>query len=152
MANLMRGDQFQIWVYTGTTSANTEIIAYGTSCSLNVESETVTASSKYSCRWNEATAGNASWTVNSDSLYCDTGATFEELMEMMLDGDPVGVIIGQESGHTGSCETNPHRLDTAKPYFVGKAIPTSLTLEASTNEFATVSATFTGSGALEQKG
>lgn len=143
--DLVQGDNLLLYLTSGKT-----VLAYATSCSVQIDQESQDVSSKFSCRWNANIAGRASYTVSSDALYCSnaSGISFDGLFALMVAGDNVDWYMGQESAWTGNCEDNPHTLDTGKPYYSGKALVTSLSLEAGNNEVATCSITLTGSGEI----
>ena len=143
---LVRGNEFSLYLTSGKT-----VIAYATSCSLQVDSETIDTSSKFSCKWASNLGGNASYTISADALYCqnnESGVSFDTLLEYMVKGDQIEWYMGEEAAHEGSCETNPHTLDTAKTYYNGKAIVTSVSLEAGSNEIATCSISLAGAGEI----
>jgi hypothetical protein len=101
--------------------------------------------------------GKASYTISADALYCQNveGAiSFDTLLEYMVKGEQIEWYMGEEQEHTGSCETNPHTLDTSegKTYYNGKAVVTSVSLEAGNNEIASCSITLTGAGEIQING
>ena len=146
---LVRGNEFMLYLTTGKT-----VVAYATSCSLQVDSETIDTSSKFSCKWQSNMGGKASYTISADALYCSNtdGISFDKLLEYMVQGEQIEWYMGEEAAHEGSCETNPHTLDTAKTYYNGKAVVTSVSLEAGNNEIATCSITLTGAGEIQKNG
>ena len=145
--DLVHGDDLLLYLTSGQT-----VLAYATSCSLQADSETIDTSSKFSCKWSSAMGGKASYTISADALYCSNkdGISFDGLLEYMVTGEQVEWYMGQEAEHTGSCDTNPHTLDTTKNYYNGKAIVTSVSLEAGNNEIATCSITLTGAGEIKK--
>lgn len=149
-AQLVNGDNFLLYLTSGKT-----VVAYATSCSLQVDSETIDTSSKFSCKWASNMGGKASYTISADALYCqdaEGGISFDTLLEYMVKGDQVEWYMGEEMDHDGTCETNPHTLDTAKTYYNGKAVVTSVSLEAGNNEIASCSITLTGAGEIQING
>lgn len=147
--DLINGDDLLLYLTTGQT-----VVAYATSVSVQVDSETIDTSSKFSCRWASNIGGRASYTISADALYCDAaeGISFDKLLEMMVEGEPIEWYIGEEQEHTGSCDTNPHTLDTTKRYYNGRAIVTSVSLEAGNNEIASCSISMTGEGEIQMSG
>lgn len=147
--DLIHGDDLLLYLTTGKT-----VVAYATSCSLQVDSESIDTSSKFSCKWNSAMGGKASYTISADALYCNnaSGISFDKLLEMMVKGEQVEWYMGEEEEWTGSCEDNPHTLNTASTYYNGKAVVTSCSLEAGNNEIATCSITLTGAGEIQKNG
>lgn len=147
---LVHGDSFLLYLTSGKT-----VVAYATSCSLQVDSETIDTSSKFSCKWASNMGGKASYTISADALYCqntDGAISFDTLLEYMVKGEQVEWYMGEEAEHNGSCETNPHALDTTKTYYNGKAVVTSVSLEAGNNEIASCSITLTGAGEIQLNG
>lgn len=139
-----------------TATTNAHVVAYATSCSLQVDAETIDVSSKFSCRWNAVVQGNASYTISADALYClkssasaNTAYSVDDLFEAMVDGKNVGWFIGQDSSET--CGTIGG-LDTTQPYYYGEAAITSLSIEAGNNEMVSTSISLTGSGKVNQGG
>lgn len=147
--DLINGDDLLLYLTTGQT-----VVAYATSVSVQVDSETIDTSSKFSCRWASNIGGRASYTISADALYCDAaeGISFDKLLEMMVEGEPIEWYIGEEQAHTGTCDTNPHTLDTTKRYYNGRAIVTSVSLEAGNNEIASCSISMTGEGEIQMSG
>ena len=145
--DLIHGDSFLLYLTSGKT-----VVAYATSCSLQVDSETIDTSSKFSCKWQSNMGGKASYTISADALYCSNadGISFDKLLEYMVQGEQIEWYMGEEAAHEGSCETNPHTLDTEKTYYNGKAVVTSVSLEAGNNEIATCSITLTGAGEIQK--
>lgn len=149
-AQLINGDNFLLYLTSGHT-----VVAYATSCSLQVDSETIDTSSKFSCKWASNMGGKASYTISADALYCqdvEGAISFDKLLEYMVSGDQVEWYMGEEEEHTGSCETNPHTLDTTKTYYNGKAVVTSVSLNAGNNEIASCSISLTGAGTIQISG
>lgn len=147
--DLINGDDLLLYLTSGQT-----VVAYATSVSVQVDSETIDTSSKFSCRWASNIGGRASYTISADALYCDAaeGISFDKLLEMMVEGEPIEWYIGEEQAHTGTCDTNPHTLDTTKRYYNGRAIVTSVSLEAGNNEIASCSISMTGEGEIQMSG
>lgn len=140
--DLILGDDLYLYVTSGNTP-----IAFATSCSVQIDGETIDTSNKMSGRWNSNLAGKNGYTISSDALFTQaTGAySFDSLMEKMVEGGKLEWTIGQCKDRTS------FELDTAKPYYTGEGFVTSLSLNAGNNEVANCSITITGSGAIEIK-
>lgn len=149
--DLVNGDNLLLYLTSGKT-----VVAYATSCSIQIDSESIDTSSKFSCKWQAAMGGKASYTISADALYCDgantNGISFDKLIEFMVKGEQIDWYVGEEAVFSGSCDENPHVLDTAKNYYNGKAVVTSCSLEAGNNEMATCSITLTGAGEIQKNG
>lgn len=147
---LVNGDNFLLYLTSGHT-----VIAYATSASLQVDSETIDTSSKFSCKWASNMGGKASYTISADALYCqdvEGAISFDTLLEYMVKGEQVEWFLGEEQEWTGACDENPHTLDTAKRYYNGKAVVTSVSLNAGANEIASCSISMSGAGEIQIDG
>lgn len=155
-SDLVKGDDLFFYVVSGdtATSGTSTVVAFATSCSLQIDGETIDTSNKMSCQWNSNLAGKNSYTVNVDALYTNKeGAySFDALMKFMIEGDPIGWAIGPAAKFVGDCEDNPFTLKEGAIFYSGKGLITSLSLNAGNNEVASCSLTLTGSGAIEQNG
>ena len=154
---LVKGDDFNLYLVEiptgGTISdwASGSVLAFATSCSLQTDSETIDTTSKFSCKWQSALGGKASYTISADALYTNlSGAlSFETLLRYMVDGKNIGWVMGKEASYEdGLCEDNPHTLDTNETYYCGYAVVQSVSLEAGANEIATCSISLTGAGEI----
>lgn len=155
--DLVKGND--MWLYlvlpdsAGTISSavtDAKVVAYASSCSLQIDADTLDVTSKLSCRWNASLPGNASYTVSSDALYClkssaeaNSAYTIDHLFNAMVEGDNIGWYIGQDS--STECGT-VGGLDTSKPYYYGVASISSLSIEAGNNEIVSSSISLNGSG------
>lgn len=152
--DLIQGDKLNLWLVTGNTETGYDVLAYATSCSVQVDQETIDTSSKFSCRWNAVRGGRSSYTISADALYTNaSGVTsFDTLLALMLGDKNVKWAIGEETVYkvtdATACEDNPHTLDTGKFYYTGEALISSVSLEAGNNEIASCSISMTGSGSI----
>ncbi len=161
--DLVKGNDYFLYLVipdsAGTISSaatDAKVIAYATSCSLQIDADTLDVTSKLSCRWTANLPGNASYTISTDALYClktnaenNSAYTIDHLFEAMVEGYNVGWYMGQDSaeecGEVGG-------LDTSKPYYFGEASISSLSIEAQNNEITSSSISLTGSGKINQGG
>lgn len=148
---LVHGDNLLLYLSNGSG-----VVAYATSVSIQVDSESIDTSSKFSCKWASAMGGKASYTVSSDALYASNlsgnAISFDTLLEYMVCGEQVDWYVGEEEAFSGNCDENPHYLDTSKNYYSGKAVVTSCSLSAGANEIASCSITLTGAGPIMKNG
>ena len=156
--DLVMGDDLFLYIYepssaitaaTDFTSANTNVIAFATSCSLQIDGETIDTSNKMSCRWNSNLAGKNSYTVGADALYTDKeGAySFDSLLPDMVAGEAIGWAIAQPTS-AATCSAQNFYIDNTKVVAYGEGLITSLSLNAGNNEAASCSITITGSGEI----
>ena len=158
-SDLIKGNDMYLYLVdlegSGMTSgqvSTAKVVAYATSCSLQVDADTLDVSSKLSCRWQAVMPGNASYTVSTDALYCKkanaeaNGAfTIDDLFDAMVAGENIGWVMAQDSSTECGTVAGP---DTNKPYYWGEAAITSLSIEAGNNEVVSSSISLTGSGIL----
>ena len=152
---LVHGDDLLLYLVSSG-----RVLAYATSCSLQIDAESIDTSSKFSCKWQSNMGGKAGYTISADALYAqklsgDTSCSaisFDTIIELMVKGNQIDWYMGEEVEHNGTCDENPHTLDTNKNYYNGKAVVTSCSLEAGNNEIASCSITLTGAGEILKKG
>lgn len=141
---LVLGEEMYLYVTSGNTP-----VAFATSCSVQIDGETIDTSNKMSGRWNSNLAGKNGYTISADALYTqETGLySFDSLMEKMIAGGKLEWAIGKAKDY----KAGDYELDTTKPYYAGVGFVTSLSLNAGNNEVASSSITITGSGAIDLK-
>lgn len=151
---LIQGDNLLLYLVSSGM-----VLAYATSCSLQVDADTIDTSSKFSCKWRSNMGGKAGYTISADALYANLSGdtanialSFDTLIEHMVLGDQIDWYIGEEVETNDTCEENAHTLDTSKTYYNGKAVVTSCSLEAGNNEIASCSITLTGAGEILKNG
>lgn len=150
--DLVRGDDLFLYIYSGGTGSTPVVLAFATSCELNINQETIDTSNKMSCRWNANLAGKSNYTISADALYTQAAGaySFDAMMAAMVAGNALPWAVGQAvaAGTGETCETRSFALDTAKPYYKGEGLITSLSLSAGNNAVASCSITITGSGEI----
>ena len=154
MLFIVTGDTTTITGLTSFTAENTQVIAFGTSCSVEASQDTIDTSNKMSCRWQNNLAGRANYTVSSDSLYTNaTGAlSYDALLKAMVAGDAIAWCQAAVKDGTDCSGDSTFEIDPAQIIAGGKGLITSLSLTAGNNEAAQCSITITGSGPLFEKG
>ena len=160
--DLVKGNDMYLFITlpdsAGTISSaitDAKVIAYATSCSLEINADTIDTTSKFSCRWSSVMQGNASYSISCDALYAlqskmaEYGAkTIDDLFEAMVDGKNVGWYMAQRpAGQT--CEDVP-TIDSDATYYYGTAAITSLSISAGNNEVCSSSITLTGDGIINK--
>jgi len=115
--------------------------ALSTSCSLNIDVDLPDASSKSSSGWAEHIKGQRSWSVDLDSL-ADFETTTVGGVKTIID------YVINESDVSIEFEPQTGAFDSAGISFTGTASTSSVSVEASNEDTATLSGSFTGNGAL----
>ena len=132
----------QLQVFAGGT-----LVAYSTSCTININHELRSTTNKESGGWAENMEGLRNFDVSCDALYAwldadgnpITGLTLSELFTAYID---TRVSFDLTFGVTSS--------NSADTKYTGKAYMTSASLTAPMEDTSTYSVSFTGSGALTQ--
>lgn len=126
-------------------------LAYARNHTLTITGNTIDISSKDHGYWGASEVGNITWEVQTENLY--TEDNYDTLYDAMVAKTPVDIVFAKaqnynENGLTavgGSVESWTASNTSGRK---GKAVITSLTVNANTGENATYSATFTGTGPL----
>lgn len=150
MANVVLGSDLMLF----TSSAETgtfKALGAATSCKLTIQANTLETSSKDSGCWVSKQAAKLSWNASTDNLFVISD--YKSLVEAMLDREEIYLQFGIIGDEQRTCDnTNvTWAADTSKGTYEGKAIITSIDMNAADNENATYTVSFEGVGALEVK-
>lgn len=123
-------------------------IALSTSCKIGLSAETIDTQSKDSGIWNEKDIKKLGWNCSSDNVFsADEGAnSYDALFALMIDCQPVDIAFGIPANKGREMPSDGWTLP-ASPYR-GKALMTSLELNAPDGDKATFSVSLDGTGAL----
>lgn len=135
----------------GTDSSSEVVVAYATSCSLEISMDEIDQTNKDSSGWKQIIGGTRSWSVSTEALYQNEDITTPAAKNTFQDfwkylGDPTDgrtkvyvelVVAGASSGDNNV-------------FYGGDAYVTSLSVNGGTEDQSTYSVTLTGSGALAQ--
>lgn len=136
-------------------------IAFATSHTLEISLDTREISTKDNGgKWSEVEAGILSWTMQSENLVGNPGEGkgYDDLVDAMIAREPVDVVFSLEGDST---DYDAGKLDAVpsggwKPKTSngrkGKALITSVSLNAPNGEYATMSISMTGVGELTKVG
>lgn len=163
MAKAMLGEQLQVFFGSGNSL---NVIAASTSCSINVNADTIDVSSKDSGRYGSSLAGKVTWDISSDALFFvsesgDTRYCYEKLMDSLISGEALDVswasvsnfaeanaASDQNADEDGNVFTAARQQTSAKDLYSGKAVVTSLQLTADNGALSTYSVTLAGKGKI----
>lgn len=136
-------------------------IAFATSHTLEISLDTREISTKDNGgKWSEVEAGIISWTMSSENLVGNPGEGkgYDDLVDAMIARQPVDVVFALEGDST---DYDAGKLDAVKSGGwspktgngrKGKALITSVSLNAPNGEYATMSISMTGVGELTKVG
>lgn len=147
------GDKLMLYINLSTTEGAEELvpIAFGTSCNIDINADTLDSTNKMSGNWKEALVGQLGWTVGSESLMSikDGHLSFSKLKSIFLKRDPVVVVLGQSVPKDETADgADEFALKTE--FVKGKAVITQLSITAQTGQFCTCSIQMQGCGALDE--
>lgn len=137
---------------------NKKSIALATNHTLEISAETISCSTKDNGggEWETSEAGLLSYTISTENLIGDerNGAGYDDLFDILIKKQPIDIIFGLKStiADRGTFyEVSEGGWDPkANSGYSGRVILTSLSLNAPNGDHATMSATFTGTGALKK--
>ena len=132
-------------------------IAFATSHSLSITMNTTEISTKDHGDFPSVIGQNITWELTTENLYSDDGQT--ALWNAMKTMQPVTVKFAQATNYENETsqkglplEEDGQEWSAGTAIASGKALITSLSVNAPSGDNATLSATFTGVGALDQAG
>lgn len=141
----------RLMVFIGSTP-----IAFATSHSLSITMNTTEISTKDHGDFPSVIGQNITWEVTTENLYSDGGET--ALWNAMKTMQPVQIQFAPASNYDNA-SAQPGIVGESSGSWTagtaiasGKALVTSLSVNAPAGDNATLSATFTGVGALDQAG
>lgn len=154
MATPINGGDLMLFLKKDSEGEDFVSIAFATSHSLSLSTETVETSTKDNGggKWTSKAARKRSWTITTENLFSldGEGKNFKDLFTLWSDGTEIDVIFSLEKDYA----TKPDNVPvggwtpiTAGQY-KGKVIITSLEVNAPNGDNATYSATFEGVGAI----
>ena len=138
--------------------ANGESIALATSHTLSISGDVAQINCKDCGIWSGGSVNQLSWSIDTDNLY--STVEFDRLFAMMTARTPVDVYFGLKAQTgTGDVDTDgaAPTTGTQKVWtkgtgtYKGKAVITSLNVNAPSGDNATFTASFTGVGALAKE-
>ena len=150
MAKELNGSDLMIFIKEGTAYKS---LAFSTSSKLSISAETVETSSKDTGgKWVSKSPRKLSWNMSTDNLYAVTGegAVFDDLYTAMTNRTEIEVVFSLEKDYATKADAVPTGgwIPVTTGQLKGKAIITSLELNAPNGDNATDTASFEGTGAL----
>jgi len=135
----------------GTDTTTDVVVAYATSCSLEISMDEIDQTNKDSGGWKQIIGGTRSWSVSCEALYQNEDITspaakntFQDFWKYLGDSTDGRTKVYVELSVAGasSSDNNVH--------YSGMALITSLSVNGGTEDQSTYSVTLTGAGALNQ--
>ncbi len=127
-------------------------ISYATNHTLEINAETTSTQNKdeSSGEWSSDEVNTLSWTASSENLYSVDGAgqNYDDLYDIMVSKTPVDCVFCKKSETATDVPTDG--WTPSVPKYSGKAIVTSLSLNAPVGEYSSYSVQMQGIGKLEK--
>ncbi len=135
------GDKLMLFIKDGEALLP---VAFGTSCTIQLSTDTIDTSNKMGGNWKESLTGQLGWTASSESLLSlkDGHMSFKTMKKLMAARTPVSIVVGKSK----SAEED-FAVDTE--LVKGEAIITSLSMTADNGSISTASIELQGNGPLE---
>ena len=151
---ITKGKKLMIWVKD--SSGDYTSIGFCTNHTLSTSASTINVSHKdladagSSGKWDDADLDTLSWTITSENFYAETaeGKTFKDLFAYYSAGTVLDIKFGTAATSTTGVPTGGWVAPASGTVLSGKAIITSLDLNAPVDDNASCSIQFTGKGAL----
>ena len=151
---ITKGKKLMIWVKDA--SGDYTSIGYCTNHTLSTSASTINVSHKdladagASGKWDDQDLDTLSWTITSENFYAETaeGKTFKDLFAYYSAGTVLDIKFGTAATSTTGVPSGGWVAPASGTVLSGKAIITSLDLNAPVDDNASVSITFQGKGAL----
>jgi predicted secreted protein len=142
--NIIKGDELMLF-YNG------KALAYAQTNTFSLSGSTIDISSKDHGFFGASDVGNITWEITSENFYTDED--FDMLFDIMISKQTIDVVWGKAANYdqNGLGENGVDAWQApGENYRTGKAIITSLSVNAATGEQSTFSATLTGHGAIKK--
>ena len=139
----------ELFIYINVSTGETEDwqpLAYSTTCSLNLTSDTIDASNKMAGVWTAALPGKLSWTISTEALMSTSATGYDYFYSKLVAREPFKIRFGQVT----DLKKLDFSQDESKTYYEGEAYCSSCNLNADNGAVCTMSVEFTGNGELKK--
>lgn len=153
MGNIVKGKKLMVFIKAG--SGDYTSIGYATNHTLSTSASTVNVSHKdlndYSGgKWEAQEIDTLSWTITSENFYANTadGYTFADIWSFYANGTELDLKFAIAADSTTGVPTGGWAVPSSGTILSGKAVISSVDVNAPVDDNASFSITFTGKGAL----
>ena len=153
MGNIIRGKKLMVFVNAGEGTFKS--IGFSTNHTLSTSASTISVSHKDladagSGRWEDSDIDTLTWTITSESFYANEveGIGFADLFGYYAAGTVLDLKFGVAADNTSGVPTGGWAVPSTGTVLSGKAIISSIDLNAPVDDNVTVSIQFQGKGAL----
>ena len=153
MGKIIRGKKLMVFVKSGEGTYKS--IGFSTNHTLSTSASTISVSHKDledvgNGRWDNSDIDTLSWTITSESFYANEaeGITFADLWGYYAAGTVLDLKFGVAADNTSGVPVGGWAVPSSGTILSGKAIISSVDLNAPVDDNASFSITFTGKGPL----
>jgi predicted secreted protein len=153
MGNIVKGKKLMVFVKSG--SGDYKSIGFATNHTLSTSASTISVSHKDlpdagNGKWDDQDIDTLSWTITSENFYANTveGIGFADIWGYYAAGTVLDLKFGVAADSTTGVPTGGWAVPSTGTVLAGKAIVSSVDVNAPVDDNASFSITFTGKGAL----
>lgn len=140
--DILRG---QLWLFIGGVP-----LAFCSSATLEISTDTIDASNKMTGNWNVAFPGKKSFTISTSSMITqkEGAVSAKTLADAQINDTLLDFTFGECVATDQTAWGGSFALDTTKPAYSGKVMVTQTSIKSEAGALATCDGSFTGVGAL----
>lgn len=153
MGNIVKGKKLMVFVKAG--NGDYKSIGFATNHTLSTSASTISVSHKDladagSGKWDDQDIDTLSWTITSENFYANTveGIGFADIWGYYAAGTVLDLKFGVAADSTTGVPTGGWAVPATGTVLAGKAIVSSVDVNAPVDDNASFSITFTGKGPL----
>lgn len=153
MGNIVKGKKLMVFVKAG--NGDYKSIGFATNHTLSTSASTISVSHKDladagSGKWDSQDIDTLSWTITSENFYANTveGIGFADIWGYYAAGTELDLKFGVAADSTTGVPTGGWAVPSTGTVLQGKAIVSSIDVNAPVDDNASFSIQFTGKGAL----
>lgn len=152
--SIVRGKKLMVWVKAG--SGNYTSIGYCTNHTLSTSASTISTSHKDLAdtgnggKWDDQDIDTLNWSISAEAFYANTaeGITFADVFGYYAAGTVLDLKFGTAADSTTGVPTGGWAVPATGTVLQGKAIISSMDLNAPVDENGSFSVNFQGKGPL----
>lgn len=153
MGNIVKGKKLMVFVKAG--NGDYKSIGFATNHTLSTSASTISVSHKDladagSGKWDDQDIDTLSWTITSENFYANTveGIGFADIWGYYAAGTVLDLKFGVAADSTTGVPTDGWVVPSTGTVLAGKAIVSSIDVNAPVDDNASFSIQFTGKGPL----
>ena len=153
MSNIVKGKKLMVWVKA--SNGEYKSIGFATNHTLSTSASTISISHKDMVdagagKWDSQEIDTLTWSVTSENFYANTaeGYTFADIWNFYSNGTELDLKFGVAADSATGVPTGGWAVPASGTILSGKAVISSVDVNAPVDDNASFSVTFQGKGAL----